>query len=76
MTEIAIQAWILTEFPVESKKALMRRCCFIHLENQSHLPTMPIKFSDGQRVQAEVVGQEDEQFVGFCIIDFYVAKFV
>ena len=37
---------------------------------------MPIKFSDGQRVQAEVVGQEDEQFVGFCIIDFYVAKFV
>ncbi len=48
---------------------------FYPFEKQLFLPTIPIELGDGQGRYVEVVSQEYEQFVGFCIIEFYATKF-
>ena len=66
-TETAIQSCVFTAFSEVPKKRWIRRCLLDPLEEQLHLPTLPIQRADDQRRQAEVVGQKHQPLAGLVL---------
>src|ERR1019366_4972243 len=69
---MAIQIWVFTAFSFSPKNFLMRRCCLIHLKNNStcqrHL------LCDDQGGKLEIVGEEAEALVRFLVVENDIAQ--
>ncbi len=66
-TETAISICVLTAFSVVPKNALIRRCCLIHLKNNSSA-SETVELGDGEGGQREVVGEKDQSLAGLGIL--------
>src|SRR6516165_9035417 len=71
---MAIQIWVFTAFSEVPKNALMRRCCLIHLKNNSTCQRRFVKFGDGEGVGGEIVGEEHQPLTGLRIIELDPAQ--
>lgn len=69
---MAIQTWVLTAFSEVPKNALLLG----PFEEKLHFPSGAVEFGDGQRRQAEVVGEEDQPLVVLGVVELHPAQWV
>ena len=68
---MAIHICVFTAFSLVPRNTLMRRCD--PLEEQLHLPTLPVQVGNHVRLQREVVGQKYQAFA-FVVFGYNAAQ--